>query len=140
MFQQEHFRDALKSQPMKPAHANGFSLIEVLVALAIVAVALAALVTAASGQIKIAERTRDKTIAGWVAANVLTDLKLRERFPEPGTRTGTMTMGLQRFSWRALVQTTVESDLRRIDLSVSLKIDGAPDQPVLTRTEFAGRR
>jgi general secretion pathway protein I len=125
---------------MKSARANGFTLIEVLVALAIVAVALSALVTAASGQLKIAERTRDKTIAGWVAANVLTDLKLRERFPEPGARSGVVTMASRRFSWRAFVQTTVESDLRRIDLSVSLTAEGAPDQPVLTRTEFAGRR
>lgn len=117
----------------------GFTLLEVLVALAVVAIALAALVSAATGQIKIAERTRDKAIAGWVAANVLTDLKLRERFPEPGARTGEVTMANQRFSWRALVQTTVESDLRRIDLRVSLKVQGAPDQPILTRTEFAGR-
>ena len=119
--------------------AAGFTLLEVLVALAVVAIALAALVSAATGQLKIAERTRDKTVAGWVAANVLTDLKLRERFPEPGERTGIITMANQRFAWRALVQTTVESDLRRIDLRVSLKTDGVPDQPVLTRTEFAGR-
>ena len=117
----------------------GFTLLEVLVALAVVAIALAALVSAASGQLKIAERTRDKAIAGWVAANVLTDLKLREHFPEPGERTGEVKMANQRFSWRALVQTTVESDLRRIDLRVSLKVQGVPDQPVLTRTEFAGR-
>lgn len=121
------------------SQAAGFTLLEVLVALAVVAIALAALVSAATGQIKIAERTRDKAIAGWVAANVLTDLKLRERFPEPGERTGEVTMANQRFSWRALVQTTVESDLRRIDLRISLKVQGAPDQPVLTRTEFAGR-
>ena len=121
------------------SRAAGFTLLEVLVALAVVAIALAALVSAATGQIKIAERTRDKAIAGWVAVNVLTDLKLRERFPEPGERTGEVTMANQRFSWRALVQTTVESDLRRIDLRVSLKVQGAPDQPVLSRTEFAGR-
>ncbi len=119
--------------------SSGFTLLEVLVALAVVAIALAALVSAATGQIKIAERTRDKTVAGWVAANILTDLKLRERFPEPGERTGEVTMANQRFSWRALVQTTAVSDLRRIDLRVSLKVEGVPDQPVLTRTEFAGR-
>ena len=118
---------------------SGFTLLEVLVALAVVAIALAALVSAATGQLKIAERTRDKAIAGWVAANILTDLKIRERFPEPGERTGEATMANQRFSWRALVQTTVESDLRRIDLRVSVKVEGMPDQPILTRTEFVGR-
>ena len=122
-----------------PQQETGFTLLEVLVALAVVAIALAALVTAATGQLRISERTRDKAVAGWVAANVLTDLKLRERFPEPGERSGVVTMANQRFSWRALVQTTVESDLRRIDLRVSLKTEGKPDQPVLSRTEFAGR-
>ena len=121
------------------SRAPGFTLLEVLVALAVVAIALAALVSAANGQLKIAERTRDNAVAGWVAANVLTELKLRERFPEPGERTGVVSMANQRFAWRAVVQNTVESDLRRIDLRVSLKSEGAPDQPVLSRTEFAGR-
>jgi general secretion pathway protein I len=97
-------------------------------------------VSATTTQIKLTERIRENTIAGWVAANVLTELKLREPFPEPGTRTGVMRMANQRFAWRVEIKTTVESDLRRIDLRVSRKSEGTPDAPILSRTEFAGRR
>jgi general secretion pathway protein I len=126
--------------PHRSNSIEGFTLLEVLVALAVIAVALAALVSAATTQVKVAERTRDKAVAGWVASNVFTEMKLREPFPEPGERTGTVSMANQRFAWRALVQSTQESDLRRIDLRISVKVDGAADQPVLTRTEFAGRQ
>jgi general secretion pathway protein I len=131
---------ALLKTPDWPSQIRGFTLLEVLVALAVIAVALAALVGATTTQIKLTERIRENTIAGWVAANVLTELKLREPFPEPGTRTGVMSMANQRFAWRVEIKTTVESDLRRIDLRVSRKSEGAADAPILSRTEFAGRR
>lgn len=121
--------------------SGGFSLIEVLVALAVVAVALVAVVSSVSGQIKIVERTRERSFAGWVASNVFNERRLREPFPEVGESSGVVTMAQQRFAWRMIVQSTEELDLRRIDVRIARKSDGdLPDQPILARTEFAARR
>jgi general secretion pathway protein I len=117
----------------------GFTLLEVLIAMAVIALSLSALIYSASAEVNAASRDQQRTLAGYVASNVFAQIRLGERFPEPGERSGRETMGPYQFQWRARVQNTVESDLRRIDLRVLLKRDTAPDEPVLTRTEFLGR-
>jgi general secretion pathway protein I len=118
-----------------------------MIALAVIAIALAALVNSASTQLRIFERTREKTIAGWVASNVLVQMQLRDGFPEPGERTGTEKMAERRFTWRARIQSTVDSNLRRIDLSLYPEVQNAEQpsgaqakSPILTRTAFAARK
>ncbi|MFY7917138.1 MAG: type II secretion system minor pseudopilin GspI, partial [Rubrivivax sp.] len=60
----------------RPGGSGGFTLVEVLVALAIVAVALAAGMRAAAGVVEGAQRLADITAAQWCADNQLTALKL----------------------------------------------------------------
>ena len=63
---------------------RGFSLIEVLVALAVVAIALVALLAAAGRMARDADHRRELTLADWVAANVLVETRLRDPVPDPG--------------------------------------------------------
>jgi len=49
----------------------GFTLVEVLIALAVVAIALVALVRAAGVQVQSFDALRERTLAVWVAANVV---------------------------------------------------------------------
>ena len=60
---------------------RGFSLLEVLVALTVVAIAMAALVEAGVQQTASRGQLRDQTQATWVAANALETLRLREPWP-----------------------------------------------------------
>ncbi|WP_020207041.1 type II secretion system minor pseudopilin GspI [Cupriavidus sp. WS] len=66
--------------------AAAFTLIEVLVALVIVAVALGACLRAAGMMADNSDSLRARTVAGWSAANRLAELRLAGRPPEPGTR------------------------------------------------------
>ena len=56
--------------------AYGFTLVEVLVALAVVAIALLALTRAAGVQVATFDALRERTLAGWVAANVVAETRL----------------------------------------------------------------
>src|SRR5690606_22980352 len=56
--------------------ARGFTLIEILVALAVVGVGLAALITASGRSTRDAAELRDRTYANWVARNVLAEIRL----------------------------------------------------------------
>lgn len=116
----------------------GFTLLEVLIALAIVALALVALVrTAGIGADAVAHQ-RDVTLANWVAANVLADLRVRERVPAIGRRDGTQAMGRREWRWEAVVQSTDEPSIRRIDVRVFAGTD--EESSVVTLVGFAAQR
>jgi general secretion pathway protein I len=55
---------------------RGFTLVEVLVALVVVAIGLAALMVAVSGAARTSGYLRDKTLAEWIALNRLTEVRL----------------------------------------------------------------
>jgi general secretion pathway protein I len=61
---------------MKGAHARGFTLVEVMVALMIVALGLGALMVAVTSTARTSRYLRDKTLAEWIALNHLSELRL----------------------------------------------------------------
>ena len=65
---------------------RGFTLLEVLVALAVVALGLSAAFTAMGQSSRSAEQLRVRTLASWAAADALTSLRLANKLPggEPG--------------------------------------------------------
>lgn len=69
--------------PIRP-ESRGFTLLEVLVATAIFAVAALGLLTAQHNQIRTDQHLDTKTMAHWVALNHLADLRLNRAFPDLG--------------------------------------------------------
>jgi general secretion pathway protein I len=67
----------LNRQPKRHAgHSRGFTLIEVVVALLIVSIGLAALMITVSSTARTSGYLRDKTVAQWIALNRLTEVRL----------------------------------------------------------------
>lgn len=98
----------------------GFTLVEVLVAVAILGMALGAIVVGGSRYADNAAYLRDKTMATWVAHNVLTEWYLAEEYPDTGTREGDAELAGREWAWEAEIQETPDPDVRRVDLSVRL--------------------
>ncbi len=120
------------------ASARGFTLLEVLIALAIVSVALVGLVRVAGTGADMLGRERDITLATWVAANVLTETRVAGAFPALGKRDGVARMGTRDWRWELVVQPTTESAIRRLDVRVFDPAGG--DAPVASLSGFAGQR
>jgi general secretion pathway protein I len=100
------------------ARPRGFTLIEVLVALAIVAVTLATGMKAASALSSNAQRVTDVTAAQWCAENQLTGLKLARQFPGIGDSDfGCEQFGLA-FVGKLAVRPTPNPNFRRVDAQV----------------------
>jgi general secretion pathway protein I len=99
--------------------ATGFTLIEVLVALAVLAIALSALIKGGSDNAANAAYLRDKSLAHWVAINRVAELQLQLQWPATGKRHGTAEMGDREWRWDTEVKTTPDADVRRLIVTVS---------------------
>jgi general secretion pathway protein I len=104
--------------------ARGFTLLEVLVAMAVASLALLALFSAAAATIRTTDVLRDRTYANLVATNLLAELRARDAWPEPGALTGTSQQAEREWRWRATVSTTDDADVRRLDIVVDAADDG----------------
>jgi general secretion pathway protein I len=107
----------------------------VLIALAVVAIALLGLTRAASIQVDSFDGLRERTLAGWVAANVLTDTRLASALPPTGRSDGRVQFAGRGWHWERDVKTTPAARIRRIDIQV---FAGDARAPSATLTGFAG--
>jgi general secretion pathway protein I len=97
--------------------ARGFTLIEVLVALAIVAIGMAALMSALTSSASSTVYLRDKTQAEWVALNQIEAMRLALQRPTKGETDGDTEMAGRKWKWHQEVMETEVKGIMRIDVS-----------------------
>ena len=114
---------------MKPA--RGFTLLEVLVALGIIAIALAAAVRALGQAADIAGGLADRTLARWVAEDHVALLRAQKLLPAVGTREGQVTEAERSYGWTEIANDPPDSPFRRIEVHVHA-VDDKPDLALLT--------
>ena len=120
---------------MKRSRVAGFTLLEVLIALAVLALSLGATIKATGDYTNNQSWLRDRTLATWVARNVLVEFQLKGEWPRVGERKGTLEMGSREWRWLARLSQTEEQRLRRLDVEVS-PIDDDDAEPVSTLSGF----
>lgn len=116
---------------------NGFTLVEILVAMAVLAVGLLAVLTAVSQLTRNEGYLRDRTLATWLARNQLLEVQLEGEWPAPGQSSGAREYAGRDWRWRQRITQTPEQDMRRLDLEVWLADEG--DEPLATLTGFLER-
>ena len=99
-------------------HDRGMTLIEVLVALAIVAITLSAGIKAAGGLTLNAQRMSDLVLAQWCAENQITALKLGQTFPAVGDSDFRCQHLGRQLPGRMAVRPTPNPNFRRVDAQV----------------------
>lgn len=112
---------------MKRRTAAGFTLLEVLVALAVIALSMGAIIKATGDYTNNQSYLRDRTMALWVARNVLVQFRVDKEWPKVGERKGTQEMGNREWRWLAVTSQTDEDELRRLDVEV-FPIDSEDDE------------
>lgn len=114
---------------------RGFTLIEVLVGVAIVAVTLGAGIKAAGALTNNTQRLAEVTAAQWCADNQLTGLKLTKQFPSTGDGDfGCEQLG-RMYRGRLAIRPTPNPNFRRVDA----QIFNEAGEPVLSLSTILGR-
>ena len=97
---------------------QGYTLIEVLIALAIVSIALAACMRALALSTGGVRAMQERSLALQAAENVMAEIHLRKVFPQPGKRTSRCPQGPLAFNCESSVQSTANRRFRQITISV----------------------
>lgn len=119
---------------VRQTHQRGFTLIEVLVALAIVAVALTSSLTVSGALTRHAQRQKEVLLAQICADNALNQLRLSQQLPGVGNSRVSCPQLDRNFEVSLTVRTTPNPAFRRVDAQV---FDA--DTPVLDITTVLGR-
>jgi general secretion pathway protein I len=97
---------------MSVRRETGFTIIEVMVALAIVAFALTAIAASMGQMIEASNGMRDRSYASWIAQNKIAEMRLANTIPE-------VAFAGTEWAWRAVVSETQVENLYRVDVTVS---------------------
>jgi len=114
------------SQVRQAAGRAGFTLVEVLVALAIVSIALLAALRAAGQGTNNVGELRSRLLAGWVAENLLAEHRARGDWLPTGIQRGKEREGGIEFAWREEVIATPNPAFRRVDIFVFATLEEPP--------------
>ena len=114
---------------------QGFTLIEVLVALVITAIALGAGIKAAGALANNADRLAQVSASQWCAENMLTELRLTQQFPNIGESPFVCEQLGRSYTGKLRVSPTPNPNFRRVDADVA----DDEGRPMLTLSTIMGK-
>jgi len=114
-------------QPMLYTNTNkltkGFTLIEVMLAMAVFAIAGIALLSTASNNAQNMGYLEDKMFADWVASNQLVAVSLEKKWPPKNNAKGEVELAGRHWFWQQKVVKTTDKNMRSIVIEVRLTED-----------------
>jgi len=116
----------------------GFTLLEILVALAILSIVAVTSLRNNTTMITNTSYLRDKTLAHWVAMNKAAELRLARQWVGKGGEKGVAVMGGRRWNWQVRGQDTPDPDIQLIDIKVGDAAD-KKENPLVSVALYLGR-
>jgi general secretion pathway protein I len=98
---------------------KGMTLLEVIVALAIFAIAAVSITKSLGEQMANMPILEERTLAQWVASNQMVEARLTSPFPDIGQKEGQVDLAGRDWYWRQKVVKTTDDKFRMISISVS---------------------
>lgn len=99
----------------------GFTLLEILVALAVLSISLMAALKSTGESIRTSTALKERTLAQWVMVNRVAELELDKTWIELGTTRGKELMAGRTWYWVISTEKTPDPDIRKAEVSVGLE-------------------
>jgi general secretion pathway protein I len=122
----------------RAGRSRGFTLIEVMVALLIVAIGLSALMITVSSTARTSGFLRDKTVAQWIALNRLTEVRLNLNKFAANTDTGELNFANRTWHYDTRYFDTSVATMKRVVVRVYAGDAKTKSNPVAESTGFLG--
>lgn len=117
---------------------KGFTLIEVMLAMAIFAIAGVALMGSAQNNFTNLGHLEQKTIAQWVASNQLVAANLEEKWPPKNNRKGKVEMAGATWFWQQKVVKTTDKGMRQVTMEI--RLNEKDKQPISSLVTFVAKQ
>lgn len=123
-------------KPINFARHKGFTLLEVLIAMAILAMAGVAVMKAGSQHMTGLIMLKDVTYSSWVAENRMVEIQLEGKFPPANNKKGKMEMAGREWFWKQSVEKVTDKSMRQVTVEVRYKEDDK--EPMYQLTTYMG--
>jgi len=110
---------------------TGFTLLEVMVALFVVAIALGGAIKVMGNTAQNTSRLSNKTFAQWVALNQIAKLKIKKAWPKLGETKGDSDMAGRKWVWVQKIIKTEDRRIKRVEVAVGLKEGSNPSATIV---------
>jgi len=125
--------------PYKTAKNKGFTLIEVMVALAIVSIGLLATLNAANQETRAALLTQDKMTAFWLMKNKMAEIRINEPWPDTQQKKDDVTLFDQTWYWQSTGKNTANPLIRTVTINFAKKSSDLKSDATLEQTLYLGK-
>jgi len=131
--------NSLKSYARMNQKPQGFTLLEVLVALAIFAISALVIMEQSTRSVHQLTRLEEKTLALWVAENSLAEVRLDQPWPNTGNNEFVVNSANREWRVEQLIENTSNENLRKIVVNVFREEHkNSSTNAVVTLTSFVG--
>ncbi len=120
--------------------SRGFTLLEILIALAILAITSIALLSQSQHSVATRSALQEKTLGLWIAENSMDTLRAEQRWPATGADSEEVEVSEREWQVTTEVIETARPDMRRVTVAINTRSQsGEFDKPVVELTSFIGR-
>ena len=108
---------------MKLAAQSAFTLLEIMVALAIIAIAMGAILENTTASTRNAQYLQDKTVAGWIALNEINLMRAKREWNGRTSKQGRVEMAQREWVWKMKILKTPNTHVRKLEIEVFTEDD-----------------
>ncbi|MBL4852217.1 MAG: type II secretion system minor pseudopilin GspI [Gammaproteobacteria bacterium] len=112
--------------PSRFFREKGFTLIEVVIALAVISISMAAVINGVGKNINNASYLREKTLAHWVASNKVAEIQLSDIAIDASEQKGETTLAELRWQWNVKISDTDIGTIKRLTVEVQREESNEP--------------